>query len=163
VLIPTFGPGGELVTFVCRDYTGKSPYKVLNPPEVEGNTNKDWVFNLYNACKTRHIILCEGVFDAIGAGIEGVALFGKSCTDTQLYKIIEMKPLRLSILLDPDAQEEANSIARRFIPFVKDVRVCSVPDGYDPGSATKEMIERSLAEYTLPYMGWPDCFGGTYG
>lgn len=162
VLIPTFGPLGELVTYVCRDYTDRNPLKVLNPPESGGDTNKHWVFNLYNASRARHLIICEGVFDAINTGIEGVALFGKHCTEAQFTKILGVNPLRISIMLDPDAQIEANELAQQFSSFIKDVRVCCVPFDYDPGNATREMIELALIDYKLPYSGWSSFLGGMY-
>ena len=162
IVIPTFGPYGELVTYVCRDYTGLNPLKVLNPPEAGGDTNKHWVFNLYNASRARHLIICEGVFDAINTGIEGVALFGKHCTEAQFTKILGVNPLRISIMLDPDAQIEANELAQQFSSFIKDVRVCCVPFDYDPGNATREMIELALIDYKLPYSGWSSFLGGMY-
>jgi len=128
VLIPTFGPGGELVTYVCRDYTDKSPLKVLNPPEVEGNTNKDWVFNLYNALRTGHLIVTEGVFDAIAVGVSGVALFGKKATDSQLAKLVLDRPLRITCCLDADAPEDNEALASQLSGITTNVFLAKLPE-----------------------------------
>ena len=137
VLIPTFGPNEELVTFVCRDYTGKSPYKVLNPPEVEGNTNKDWVFNLYNALRTGHLIVTEGVFDAIAVGVSGVALFGKKATDSQLAKLVLDRPLRITCCLDADAPMDNEVLASQLSGITPNVFVAKLPEK-DPADLFKD-------------------------
>lgn len=137
VLIPTFGPNGELVTFVCRDYTDLNPYKVMNPTEVEGNTNKDWVFNLYNALRTGHLIVTEGVFDAIAVGVSGVALFGKEATDSQLSKLVLDRPLRITCCLDADAPEYNKKLARLLSGVTPNVFVATLPEK-DPSALFKD-------------------------
>ena len=137
VLIPTFGPKGELVTFVCRDYTDKSSYKVLNPPEVEGNSNKNWVFNLYNALRTGHLIITEGVFDAMAVGVSGVALFGKKATDSQLAKLVMDRPLRVTCCLDADAPDDNEALASQLSGVTTNVFMAKLPDK-DPSALLRD-------------------------
>lgn len=157
IITPTFDRNGNLVTYVGRDYTGIQLPKTLNNKALPGTQGaKDWVFNLYNALRTDHLIITEGTFDAIACGVSGVALFGKGITETQMYKIVVEKPKRITVMLDPDAQIEAEKLAHTLRTFIKDVRLSCVPDGYDPGSASPEMIKDALNNYRLPSGGW--CF-----
>lgn len=137
IIIPTFGPFGELVTYVGRDYTGNSTLKVLNPPEVDGESNKNWVFNLYPALRTGHLIITEGVFDAMGVGVSGVALFGKKATDTQLSKILFDAPLRITCCLDADASEDNEALAGQLSGILRNVYVAKLPHS-DPADLAKD-------------------------
>ena len=155
IITPSFDRHGNLVTYVGRDYTGTQMPKTLNNPAVPGtHGSKDWVFNLYNALRTDHLIVTEGTFDAMACGVSGVALFGKQASENQIYKIVKEKPQRVTILLDPDAQEEAEKLAYTLSTFIKDVRISCVPDGYDPGNSSPEMIKSALNSYRLPSSGW---------
>jgi DNA primase len=155
VIVPVFNKREELVSYIARACVENIKPKVLTPPSLPGKHGvKDFVFNLYKAMYTKHLVITEGVFDAMKVGSRGICLFGKVATAIQLSKIINQKPIRVSIMLDNDAQLEANILAQQLTNHVKDVRLCSVPEGYDPGSATSEMIEEALKNYKYPNIGY---------
>lgn len=155
IIIPVFNKKEELVSYIARDCTGNLKPKVLTPPSLNGSQGiKQYLFNISTASKTEHLILCEGVFDSIKIGVRGVALFGKSATNTQIAKIINCKPKRVTILLDPDAQLEANILAQRLTNHIEDVRIASLPSEFDPGDAPQEILTRCINSAVSPNIGY---------
>ena len=74
--------------------------RYLNP---FGNNRRKVVFNLHRIKDNQPIIVTEGCFTAISAGLNAVATYGKLVTNIQLNQILAKKPSRLYINLDPDA------------------------------------------------------------
>ena len=106
--------------------------KYLNPP---GADKSEIVFNLHRIEKGSPIIVCEGVFSAISAGRNAVAIYGKTISQSQLSLILSNEPSRIYVCLDPDARREAISLCYKL------TRVASVPifdivmpTGHDPNS-----------------------------
>jgi DNA primase len=154
IIIPTFNDKDELVTFVARDYTGNQKPKVLTPLSKPGTHGvKDYVFNLHRAAVLSHILIGEGVFDAISLGERGVAIFGKTVTDIQLAKIINKKPQRITIVLDPDAKTEANRLANQLVLHCSDVKIATLPNGVDPNSVEKNILELAIKNAYHPSVG----------
>lgn len=154
IIVPTFNDKEELVTFVARDYTGQLKPKVLTPSASNGGHGvKDYVFNLHKAATLGHLLIGEGVFDAISLGTRGIALFGKSATDIQLAKIINKKPQRITIVLDPDARTEAEKLANKLIMHCPDVKVAYLPDGVDPNSVDKTLLDIAIKNAVSPSIG----------
>lgn len=161
IIVPVLNKRDELVSFIARDYTGKLKPKVLTPSSLVGRHGiKDYVFNLHRAARTEHLVIGEGVFDAIKIGVRGVALFGKAATSIQVAKIINYKPKRITVLLDPDAQLEANILSHQFINHVPDVRIACLPKEYDPGSAPQETLIRTINTASIPAVGYSMDFIG---
>lgn len=136
ILVPVF-EDKELVSFVARDYTGFSTIKVLTPPGYGTVGIKQYLFNFDSASLFSEIILTEGVFDAISAGIRAVALFGKTPTEIQFNKIVKAKK-DVVVCLDADAQKEAQKLALRLSLHGLRARLARMPEGYDPNSIPKE-------------------------
>lgn len=154
IIVPTFNEKEELVTFIARDYTGNLKPKVLNPSAKPGtHGNKDYVFNLHRAATLGHFLIGEGVFDAISLGTRGIALFGKSAADIQIAKIINKKPQRITIVLDPDARTEAGKLANQLIMHCPDVKIAYLPDGVDPNSIDKKELELIIKNAVAPDIG----------
>lgn len=154
IIIPTFNDKEELVTFVARDYTGKLKPKVLTPPSKPGTHGiKDYVFNLHRAAPLKHLLIGEGVFDAVSLGERGIALFGKTATNIQLAKIINKKPQRITICLDPDAKVEANKLANQLVLHCPEVKIALLPDGVDPNSVDKGILESVIKNAVFPEVG----------
>ena len=69
IIIPTYEEG-RLVYWLGRDFTGKQDLKVKNPSKAHaGVGSKEWLFNMNLAEDFRHLVICEGVFDAMAAGL----------------------------------------------------------------------------------------------
>ncbi len=155
IIVPVLNKSEQLVSFIARDFTGKLKPKVLTPPSLEGHHGiKDYVFNLHRAATTSHIIIGEGVFDAISLGVRGVCLFGKTASPIQIAKIINKKIKRVTICLDPDAQLEANILANQLIGHVPDVRIVTLPEGTDPNSADPFILKNAIANAKQPSVGF---------
>lgn len=151
VIVPILNVSGALLSYIARDYTGIKTPKVLTPPTIPGRHGiKDYVFNLHNAAPLQHILIGEGVFDAIKMGPRAVCLFGKTASSLQIAKILNVKPQRISIVLDPDAKLEANRLALQFVSHVPDVRICYLPEGVDAGAATPLQLKEALSKYITP-------------
>lgn len=161
IIVPVLNDSGSLLSFIARDYTGKLTPKVLTPPSSQGRHGiKDYVFNLHNASKLGHLLIGEGVFDAISLGVRGIALFGKTISNLQLAKILNAKPQRISIVLDPDAILHANILAQQLTNHIGDVRIATLPEGTDPNSVPKDILEKAIKEakqpessYSLDFIG----------
>lgn len=153
VIVPIFNTTNDLVSFIARDYTGNLKPKVLTPPGEGGSGIKNYVFNLTNASKTRHLVIAEGVFDAIALGPRGIAIFGKEATPQQLSLIINSKPERITIALDPDARKEALRLAKTLSFNIDDIRIMNFHGEKDPGEldkTTAEVYIRDAAVFTSP-------------
>lgn len=74
--------------------------RYLNP---FGANRRKVVFNLHRIKENQPIIITEGCFTAISAGLNAVATYGKLVTNDQINQILAKKPSRLYINLDPDA------------------------------------------------------------
>jgi len=149
IIVPVLGQEQELLSFVARDYTGKSDKKILAATAESGTHGvKDYVYNLHNAAKTEHLLIAEGVFSAMSLGSRGVALFGKKASDQQIALIMLAKPKRITICLDPDAYDKSLALARQLANHFNDIRVASFPEGEDPNSLDKSLLDSCISKAT---------------
>lgn len=161
VIVPVFNENQELVSFIARTVNPKLQPKVLTPPAKEGTQGiKNYIFNLHNACKTGQLYIGEGIFDAISLGSPGVCLFGKTATNIQLAKIINKKVSRITIVLDPDAELEANLLYQRLQNHCDDVRIAKLPVGTDPNSVDKNILQKAIKEAHKPELSFSFDFIG---
>lgn len=118
---------------IPRNAKGKAAFpKYLNPPGADKNKV---VFNLHRIPKGSPIILCEGVFSAISAGRNAVAIYGKTISRDQLSMILSNSPSKLYVCLDPDARREALSLCHRLCrTSAVPVYNVELPEGHDPNS-----------------------------
>ena len=138
VLVPYFGPSGELIFWTSRRYSkniGEGP-KYLAAP----GTKPLYVLHV----ESDQLVLVEGVFDAMAvnrAGFAAVALHGKSLprylvkyllTAAENYAII-------SIMLDTDALGAAFR-ARNQLLSQRAVNICAYPPGRDPAEMQPDEI-----------------------
>lgn len=129
IIFPIF-EDSQLVYYVTRSIF-KKEYKNAPVP------NKNILFNFKNQGT---IVLCEGIFDALSFGKNGVALLGKAMKDAQLQRIKNNPPKRVYICLDNDAKTTAVSIAARLKPFIEEIYMVSISEGKDPNTSTKKQL-----------------------
>lgn len=100
VLVP-FYENGKLVYYQLRSTDG--PGK-LNPSKHASNGfgKSDFLFGYDNAKDTGELVIVEGWADAIISGSDSVAINGKMLSRRQAKKIIELKPSRITLMLDGD-------------------------------------------------------------
>ncbi len=134
VILPVFDQG-NLVYFVARSIFGK---RYLNPPLP----NRTILFNYRPNAK--RIIITEGIFDAIAAGYDGVALLGKYLKDGQKELISLAQPKEVYVLLDDDAKQNAVSLARSLKTVVPNVKLVGTGKYHDAGEMPAEAIEEAI-------------------
>jgi len=124
IIIPSF-ENGKVVYFIGRDFMGqKLRYK--NPIKSElGVGSDDVVFNIDKARELGRAVICEGVFDAIRVGEDGVALFGSDLSDHQMLKLADIQ--KIYVLLDRDMIKKAAVIAERFDELNRSVHLVVMP------------------------------------
>lgn len=115
--------------FVARTIENEGK-RYLNP---YGENKSRAVFNLHRIPKGSPIIICEGVFTAMSAGLNAVATYGKTVSDIQLTKILNNEPESIYVNLDSDARAEAIKLCRRIRRRGYDGKlyITSMPEGKD--------------------------------
>lgn len=99
--------------------------KYLRPPKyftMPGMNKGEILWNYDNARKSDTVVVTEGVYDAARAGKCGVACLGKDVSDYQI-NLLQQYWRHVILLLDPDAQKDADRTRRRFAPTVDVIQV----------------------------------------
>jgi len=118
IIIPYYGPEGELIYFNSRDITNRSRARYLGPDQKESNVGKGDVlwFNKWPK-EGEKIYLTEGEFDAMSlcvAGFSGVACGGKNISPKQTEL---MRPYDVCLSFDGDkyGREALNRIGEHLL------------------------------------------------
>jgi DNA primase len=144
IIIPVYYQN-QLVTFLGRDITGKSPVRYKNcPVEKSVMPTKSVLYNLDSIRKTAVIV--EGVTDVWRIGEGAIATFGTQYTKAQLALLIGLK--RVFILFDSEAQEEGNRLAYDLSVIIPSVETISLPQG-DPAELDEESVKFLRKELNL--------------
>lgn len=117
--------------------------KVLNPPKEPGAPgSKDVVFNLDLACEFEKVVITEGPIDAIKAGPEAVATFGKTISPVQVSKLIKAGAKEFVLMWDADAYKDAQEAAKWLASFLPTYLV-NLPTG-DPGQHERQYLSQLI-------------------
>lgn len=112
--------------FVSRDFTGKAEVKVLNS---EGALTSSFFWNFDQAKKSRRLVICEGIFDAIKCGIgQSIALLGKATTENsdRIKLIKRLNPEEIIIYLDNGAYSDAQHLAKSLSDTFHNIKIVVV-------------------------------------
>jgi DNA primase len=121
---------GKLICWVGRSFIGAEP-KYIN---AKGPTKRGAVFNLENV-KDDSVVITEGVFDAMSAGPNAVAIYGKKISGKQVGRLLARRFKRFYVALDPDAMEYALSLCFRLYSYSSaQIFLVRMPTGKDPSS-----------------------------
>lgn len=121
--------------YVARTYID-DPKRYMNPP---GKNSSVTVFNLHRIPDNPdRIIICEGVLTAIAAGMDAIALFGKSCSKQQMTMILSKHPKEIVVNLDPDAVIFSEQLCDR-LSMMTDATIKNLvlPDKFDAADYLK--------------------------
>lgn len=81
--------------------------RYVNPPWPKGDAIWNWqALQMY-----LEIIICEGVFSAIAAGPNAVAVLGKEVTGEQVQRLVRANRVKYIIMLDKGAEAAAEKLA----------------------------------------------------
>ena len=137
VIIPSFGLAGKCNYFIARTYQ-KEWRKYLNP-----EASRDIIFNHLYLDFDEDIILVEGTFDALNAGVGAVPLLGSTLRENpKLFQEIVKNDSTVYIALDQDAEKKARRLIRSLLEY--DIEVYKVNlDGYaDVGEMPKDEFNK---------------------
>ena len=138
IVIPSFNKNGDPNFFVSRVYKGTwAKYK--NP-----NVSKDIIFNELYLDFKQHVVLVEGVFDAIIAGENAVPILGSTLMEnSKLFQSIVDHDTAVYFALDPDADEKAYKIMQKLLQYDVDVYKVDIAGFADVGEMTMgQFLER---------------------
>jgi len=97
IFIP-FYENGEIVYYICRDFTGTSYLRYANPHKIN---SKQFVYNIDRLQDT--LFICEGIFDVLSIrNIVGTALLSANLGEIQAKKIMERAPKNIIFVPDND-------------------------------------------------------------
>lgn len=156
IVFLTFDTRGRYLYWNSRSIEPNPIVKSLNgPATLEEHSKNDVIFNLNNARSTGTVIIFEGVFNAITAGISGVATFGKMVTDAQIDRLKEVykdyPETRFVIFLDSDARRQEVDLARRLSAFTDKVYLVDSPYGNKDANDLGRALTLDLVSKARPY------------
>lgn len=151
IIIPIYY-NNKLVNFIGRTWDKSSKMRYLNCSNEESIYNtKSLLYNYDNIKPKKDLILVEGAFDCIKAGLDrSVALCGTEVTQKQKNLLIGLKAKKIIIMFDADVhitttKRKAQDLADYLSIFVK-TRVVKLPDNKDPGEMEREEINDLIGE-----------------
>jgi hypothetical protein len=154
IIIPIY-QRGELASWQAR-FIGEDSKERLGLPKYynPAGARKSWqVYNMDRARMYDTVVLTEGVFDVYKVGAQGVALFGKVPSGTQLRILAALWGRGRVIILpdrnDPDSLVKANENKEAWLErkLFREVHVVQL-DADDPGSCDRREIWRAIASQT---------------
>lgn len=144
---------GDLVGWQCRypkdiDFKATGIPKYYNRPLM---ARRLMLYNFDNAKNFPYVVVCEGVTDVWNVGPQAVAAFGKKLSQTQVQLICATWPLAVVILLDGDAWEDAQALAKCFrdCGYQGQVIPVRLPPDKDPADLDHEFVWRCIGDETI--------------
>ena len=141
---------GELVSYQCRDITGKSktPYRGCHIDESVIPL-KYTLYGFDKAVVKKRCIVVEGITDAWRLGFGACATFGKNFTPKQMLLLVKHFD-EIFILFDPDdaGQEQADVLYSQLIGFGKNAEILNLEHD-DPGDLSDEDARIVMREVGL--------------
>jgi DNA primase len=128
--------------------------KYQNPRIEDFGTGKSLI--LYNADALfmyEEIYLLEGVFNAETLGVNGIATGGKNISDYQISLINKSPVKKVTIVLDPDAINNAIRIGLQLV-FYKEVRIVTWEGDQDVNDIGKKEALKRINE--SPWLTYQD-------
>lgn len=127
----------KMVFYQARSLDQGQP-KYLNPKKTAEHGKSDFVFNLDQIDPAKEVIICEGIFSAIAAGSQAVAVLGKTISMTQFFKLLRRGIDTVTILFDPGAEQQALE-SGNLLRTALDVKVAFLETG-DPNEVDPEYL-----------------------
>jgi len=137
---------GRLVTYQCRDWTGKARTKYMAAhPSQEAVPIKDILYGLDKAEGIYKGILVEGVTDVWRIGVGAVACFGIKYRPLQAKLLVKrFKQVLVMFDTEPQAKVQAKKISRKLEESGIEVELIRLPPGRDPADLTQEEVKEIL-------------------
>lgn len=130
---------GEVATFTTRAIF---PHQ-MRYQDPDNSPKGSLLYNYDNAVKTKHVILVEGLPDAIRVGDKSAALMTSQLSRDQQEKLLIFNHLTImldSIKKDPKILDKIDKIIDKTQNFIQTIDVVFLPKG-DPNDFSKEDLE----------------------
>lgn len=156
IIFITYNDSGTPIFWNSRSIEKDAFVKSLNAPARDDEYGKNnSVFNLNIAKRYDTIVICEGVFNALTVGFNGVATFGKKITDGQLDLFKKAwysnKEVKFYVFTDSDATAEGISQAEKLSSFSENVFLVSNPYGDEDANDLGPEVTASLINNAEPF------------
>ncbi len=119
--------------------------RYMNPP---GADHSHLLIGWNMARVTGDLVICEGPLDAVRLyqnDVSAVAVGGHELHDSQLAMLMRLSPeSAITIMLDPEETIRPFDFAKRLSVHFKWIYIATLPDGVDPGDATKRQVHGAL-------------------
>ena len=167
IVIPILDLDGKLTAFQGRDTTGKQPRKYLFPTGLPSSGKL--LYNGHRCVGKEHIIVGEGVFDAIAIemalkfapSLGSVATFGKHLSagdpsgNDQLGRFCALRDKGLKTVTmmwdsEPEAIKAALKAARLLRSVSLDTYIALLPAGCDPNEVKPSVVIKAI-EDAVPF------------
>lgn len=144
VVVPFYNADKTCVYYSARSYTSVLP-KYLNPKENKSHV----IFNIDFVPSQEIPIICEGVFSAISAGKNAVALLGKFLSLSQLH-LLARKFKSVILALDGDVgMEQKLAYQQKFLDLGVSCGIVTLPKEHDPESVGHDKFLELVACTTI--------------
>ena len=145
VVIPSFNKDGYVNFFVARAY-GDHWRNYMNPKVPRNNI----IFNELFLDFTADLVIVEGVFDAIKAGVNSVPLLGSALSSkSKLLKEIVKNHTPVYLALDSDAERKSIEIIKELLKYGLDVYKIDTKGYKDVGEMPQEAFQKRKQEALL--------------
>jgi DNA primase len=143
IIVPVF-LGGQMVSFVARDVTGKQEPKYLACPDNRGIIPlRQTLYNIDTV--TNRVVIVEGITDVWRIGDGAVATLGQAFTQEQVRLLVGRGVRGALVLFDSDAEERARQLAAQLSGFLPtDIGLLDEGDPCDMDDESLREIRRWL-------------------
>ncbi len=145
IIIPSFNKDGYVNFFVARSYEDHWK-KYMNPKVPRNNI----VFNELFLDFATDLVIVEGAFDAIKAGLNSVPLLGSTLSNkSKLLKEIVRNDTPVYLALDSDAERKSIDIIKELLKYGLEVHKIDTRGYSDVGEMSKETFQKKKQEALL--------------
>ena len=145
VVIPSFNDEGYTNFFVARSYADDWR-KYMNPRVSRNNI----IFNELFLDFTEDLVIVEGVFDAMKAGMNSVPLLGSTLSiKSKLLKKIVKYDTPVYLALDSDAEGKSIEIIKELLRYGLEVHKIDTSGYADVGEMSKETFQQRKQQALL--------------
>ena len=154
IVVPNELYGSEWTDmYSARSYINQVP-KYRNP---EGASKTSSVFNLHNLNEGSECYVVEGVFTAVAAGRNAVAIYGCHPSEEQITKISNKKFSRIYCVLDNDpagTKGQAELSEKLYKSCIgTEIHTVKMPEGIDAADMKRDEFMKYVAEHHKLYEG----------
>lgn len=159
VIFPIYEKG-KVVCWAARALFPDMEPKYRYPSRGESaRTASEVLFPAFEG-HAEHIVLVEGIFDAISlskklprVSFKPVSILGKNMSWFQRKMLLGAKTETVFIMLDADASDDIVKIAKDLSGYGRDIMMCFLERG-DPASASKDEVEGAILNAVKYFYGY---------